>query len=140
MLNRRHIRIKVMQSLYAFNGTESDDLTKDEKFLLHSIDSMYDLYLSILALLIAIHKKSKDYHQKLQNIHLATEDGVENSFHFANNHAVQVPFRDFEVHSNVTFSFNLTNLFIGHTLCVSLTNETTNESSSVKLKCQVADT
>ena len=34
MLNRRHIRIKVMQSLYAFNGTESDDLTKDEKFLL----------------------------------------------------------------------------------------------------------
>ena len=33
MLNRRHIRIKVMQSLYAFKGTESDDLSKDEKFL-----------------------------------------------------------------------------------------------------------
>jgi N utilization substance protein B len=29
MLNRRHIRIKVMQSMYAFKGTESDDLTKD---------------------------------------------------------------------------------------------------------------
>ena len=27
-------RIKVMQSLYAFKGTESDDLKKDEKFLL----------------------------------------------------------------------------------------------------------
>ena len=90
MLNRRHIRIKVMQSLYAFNGTESDDLTKDEKFLLHSIDSMYDLYLSILALLTAIHKKSMDYHKKLQNIHLATEDGVENSSNFANNQFLEL--------------------------------------------------
>lgn len=66
MLNRRHIRIKVMQSLYAFKGTESDDLAKDEKFLLHSLDSMYDLYLSILALLTELNKKSKDYNEKLQ--------------------------------------------------------------------------
>ena len=29
MLNRRHIRIKVMQSMYAFKGTESDDLIKE---------------------------------------------------------------------------------------------------------------
>ena len=34
MLNRRHIRIKVMQSLYAFKGHESEDLVKDEKFLM----------------------------------------------------------------------------------------------------------
>ncbi|MBO6881713.1 MAG: transcription antitermination factor NusB [Winogradskyella sp.] len=55
-----------MQSLYAFKGTESDDLAKDEKFLLHSLDSMYDLYLSILALLTELNKKSKDYNEKLQ--------------------------------------------------------------------------
>lgn len=52
--------------MYAFKGTESDDLTKDEKFLQHSLDSMYDLYLSILALLSELHKKSKDHNQKLQ--------------------------------------------------------------------------
>ncbi|WP_411894399.1 transcription antitermination factor NusB [Winogradskyella sp. A2] len=85
MLNRRHIRIKVMQSMYAFNGNESDDLSKDEKFLLHSIDSMYDLYLSILALLTAIHKKSKDYHQKLQNKHLVSDSIEQNSSKFAEN-------------------------------------------------------
>ena len=38
MLNRRHIRIKVMQTLYAFNGTESDDLKKDEIFFSHNIN------------------------------------------------------------------------------------------------------
>ena len=45
MLSRRHIRVKVMQVLYAFNGTESDDFSKDQKFLLYSIDNMYNLYL-----------------------------------------------------------------------------------------------
>ena len=53
--------------MYAFKGTESDDLSKDEKFLLHSLDSMYDLYLSILALLTELHKKSKSHNEKLQN-------------------------------------------------------------------------
>lgn len=62
-----------MQTMYAFKGTESDDLAKDEKFLLHSIDGMYDLYLSILALLTELHKKSKDYNQKLQKKILASD-------------------------------------------------------------------
>ena len=55
-----------MQSLYAFKGHESDDLVKDEKFLLHSLDGMLDLYLSIIALLTELHSKSKDYNKKLQ--------------------------------------------------------------------------
>ncbi|WP_254453193.1 transcription antitermination factor NusB [Winogradskyella undariae] len=72
MLNRRHIRIKVMQSMYAFKGTESDDLIKEQKFLLHSLDNMYDLYLSLLALLTELHKKSKNHNEKLQNKLLGT--------------------------------------------------------------------
>lgn len=74
MLNRRHIRIKVMQTLYAFKGTESDDLIKDEKFLLYSLDSMYELYLSILALLTELHKKSKDHNEKSQKLLSSTAD------------------------------------------------------------------
>ncbi|NRD23862.1 transcription antitermination factor NusB [Winogradskyella litoriviva] len=56
-----------MQSMYAFKGTESDDLIKEQKFLLHSLDSMYDLYLSVVALLIELHKKSKDHNEKIKN-------------------------------------------------------------------------
>lgn len=85
MLNRRHIRIKVMQSLYAFKGTESDDLTKDEKFLLHSLDSMYDLYLTILALLTELHKKSKDHNEKLQNKLLGTASDKNPNLKFQEN-------------------------------------------------------
>ena len=59
--------------MYAFKGSESDDLKKDEKFLLHSLDSMYDLYLSILALLTELHKKSKSHNEKLQQKLLASD-------------------------------------------------------------------
>ncbi|MBO3116596.1 transcription antitermination factor NusB [Winogradskyella sp. DF17] len=75
MLTRRHIRIKVMQSLYAYRGTESDNFSKDEKFLLHSLDSMYDLYLSIFALLTELHKKSVDYNKKIQQTLSNIEEG-----------------------------------------------------------------
>lgn len=75
MLTRRHIRIKVMQSLYAFRGTESDNFSKDEKFLLHSLDSMYDLYLSIFALLSELHKKSVDYNKKIQQKLSTVQEG-----------------------------------------------------------------
>ncbi|SDI33137.1 transcription antitermination factor NusB [Winogradskyella thalassocola] len=85
MLNRRHIRIKVMQSMYAFKGTESDDLIKEQKFLLHSLDSMYDLYLSLLALLTELHKKSKDHNEKVQNKLVKSEADKNLSLKFQEN-------------------------------------------------------
>ena len=50
MLNRRHIRIKVMQGIYAMHKHESENLDKEEKFLFQSIENMYDLYLLLLNL------------------------------------------------------------------------------------------
>jgi N utilization substance protein B len=74
-----------MQSLYAFKGHESDDLSKDEKFLMHSLDSMLDLYLSILALLTELHKKSKDYNEKLQKKLLGSDSDRNPNTKFQNN-------------------------------------------------------
>jgi transcription antitermination protein NusB len=79
-----------MQTLYAFKGTESDDLTKDEKFLRHSLDSMYDLYLSILALLIELQKKSIDYNSKLQKRLLATESDKNQSTKLQDNQLLEL--------------------------------------------------
>ncbi|WP_422107883.1 transcription antitermination factor NusB [Winogradskyella sp.] len=74
-----------MQSLYAFKGHESDDLVKDEKFLLHSLDGMLDLYLSIMALLTELHKKSKDYNQKLQKKLLSADSDRNPNTKFQDN-------------------------------------------------------
>lgn len=74
MLTRRHIRIKVMQTLYAFDGSESDDFKKEEKFLVQSLENMYDLYLMQLSLLIEIQNRAEDFLQKVKKKHLATEE------------------------------------------------------------------
>ena len=48
MLNRRHLRIKVLQILYAFYQSDEKDVLKAEKELLLSIERMYDLYIYLL--------------------------------------------------------------------------------------------
>ena len=85
MLNRRHIRIKVMQSLFAFKGTESDDFSKDEKFLFQRIDRMFDLYLVIMALFIELQKKANSKLELSQKKILATEEDINPNRKFADN-------------------------------------------------------
>ncbi|GAA4276461.1 transcription antitermination factor NusB [Aquimarina mytili] len=74
MLTRRHIRVKVMQSLYSIEQTQNDNLDKEEKFLLFSIDQMYDLFLINLQLLVEIKKHVADFLAKSQKKYLATSE------------------------------------------------------------------
>ena len=76
--------------MYAFKGTESDDLTKDEKFLMHSLDSMYELYLSTLALLTELYKKSKDHNEKLQKKLLGTDSDKNPNTKFQDNQLLNI--------------------------------------------------
>lgn len=72
MVNRRHIRVKVMQSIYAMHQNGSDNLEKEEKFLFYSIDAIQDLYLIMLSSLIEICKKETIFLHKSSQKHLAT--------------------------------------------------------------------
>lgn len=72
MVNRRHIRVKVMQSIYAMHQNGSDNLEKEEKFLFYSIDAIQDLYLIMISSLIEICKKETDFLHKSSQKHLAT--------------------------------------------------------------------
>ena len=61
MVNRRHIRIKVMQSIYAVLQSRSDDLKKQEKFLLFNIHKAKDLYVLQLLFLLAVRDLSMEH-------------------------------------------------------------------------------
>lgn len=50
LLNRRHLRIKVLQALYAYQQSENNTLIKGEKELFHSIDNIYELYFRLLTI------------------------------------------------------------------------------------------
>ena len=56
MINRRHIRVKVMQSVYAMQQSRNDDIIREEKFLKHSVLKMFDLYVLNLQLLVEVQK------------------------------------------------------------------------------------
>ncbi|KAA5823407.1 transcription antitermination factor NusB [Algibacter amylolyticus] len=90
MLNRRHIRVKVMQTMYAFKGSESDDFSKDQKFLLFSIDNMYNLYLLLVSLLIEVQKRAESDLKKKQNKHLATKEDKDPNRKFVNNRVLNL--------------------------------------------------
>jgi len=51
MLNRRHLRVKVLQTLYAYESSEIKEVGKFEKSLLSSIEEVYTMYLWALNLL-----------------------------------------------------------------------------------------
>lgn len=85
MLNRRHIRTKVMQSIYAMHLSNADDLEKQEKFLMFSLDNIQDLYLTILTIFIAIQKSEATLIEKSSKKHLATKEEKNPNLKFVNN-------------------------------------------------------
>ncbi|HEY9184404.1 MAG TPA: transcription antitermination factor NusB [Salegentibacter sp.] len=85
MLTRRHIRVKVMQSLYAFNQSQNDNLATEEKFLLKSMEEMYDLFLLQLSLITEIRQNAETFLEKSQLKHLATIEDKDPNRKFLNN-------------------------------------------------------
>ncbi|MCL6272712.1 transcription antitermination factor NusB [Muricauda sp. 2012CJ35-5] len=74
MLTRRHIRVKVMQCIYALIQSKDDSLEKQQKFLKISIDNMYVLYLLVLSLLVEIHRLAEKHVQHASKKYVATND------------------------------------------------------------------
>ena len=59
MLNRRHIRIKVLQVFYAFSQSNNDDLTKGINEFNHSIKKTYDLYIYLIQIFIPLRRHAE---------------------------------------------------------------------------------
>lgn len=85
MLNRRHIRIKVMQSMYALLQSKNDDLLQEENFLNVSIQSIEDLYVLMLSLLIEVHQLAQEHLELGKKKHLATLEDINPNKKFVEN-------------------------------------------------------
>ena len=98
MLTRRHIRVKVLQSIYAYNQSVNPNIDTQEKFLHHSINQMQDLYLLMLQLLVALQEQADSFLIRSQNKHLATAIEKNPSRTFVDNNLLKV------IANNTTFS------------------------------------
>ncbi|SFA59267.1 NusB antitermination factor [Pedobacter suwonensis] len=54
MLNRRHLRIKALQNIFAWHMADKKDIKGDLKTLMQSIDSVYEMYIWMLSLMVEV--------------------------------------------------------------------------------------
>ncbi|TSJ40560.1 transcription antitermination factor NusB [Mucilaginibacter corticis] len=76
MLNRRHLRVKVLQSLYAFHQTSAVNIKQQEKSLLQSIDQVYEMYIWMLSLISEVVGYADIDANERANKHLPTADDL----------------------------------------------------------------
>jgi len=85
MLNRRFLRIKVMQALYSFFQHEKANVDLFEKELFKSLDKIHDLYLSILALVVDLHHVALMVMDENKNKHRPNANDLDPNLKFVNN-------------------------------------------------------
>ncbi|MDN3643652.1 transcription antitermination factor NusB [Lutimonas halocynthiae] len=88
MVNRRHIRIKVMQSIYAVLQSKSDNLPKEEKFLLFNIKKATDLYVLQLMLMVEVRNLALEHLEIKKKNYLATDEDKNPNLKFINNEVI----------------------------------------------------
>lgn len=85
MLNRRHLRVKVLQSLYAFHQSDTKDIKANEKSLLSSIDQVFEMYIWMLSLIGEVIDYSEIDAVERANKHLPTAEDLNASVKIVSN-------------------------------------------------------
>ncbi len=90
MLNRRHLRVKVLQVLYAFFQSANDDLVSGEKELFHNISKTFELYLYQLLLIGEIGYVAKKYLDERKMNKLASNNEIQSALKFPENSIIKL--------------------------------------------------
>jgi len=91
MLNRRHIRIKVLQALYMYynDGRDKKDLALLEKSLEKSISKLYELYLYLLVFLEELGAYAIQYEDTVKGRYVTNAKEIRNSIMLYDNEVIQ---------------------------------------------------
>ena len=85
MLNRRYLRIKVLQEVYAFLQSGSDNIEDGVKTLLTSIDKVYELFIIELSFLIETSRYAERRLDENKKKQLPTEQDLHPNMRYVNN-------------------------------------------------------
>jgi len=89
MLNRRHIREKVMKALYAFFPVDGKIVASGEKELFHSIDKVYEVYIYYLTILPELKDFAVNLIEERKQKRLPTPEDLNPKLNFVENKAIQ---------------------------------------------------
>jgi len=106
MLSRRHIRIKVLQSLYSYFSKKEDDVSSSEKLLIDHIEKTRDLYFLILSLLFEVVKYAELFFEQGKKKHLPSYDDLNPNTRIINNSVIRTIYKDkdlLEILNNISY-------------------------------------
>ncbi len=90
MLSRRHIRLKVMQSLYSYFTVKEDDMPAYERAMLKHIEGVVELNLVIISLLIELVKYADNFYENSKKKHLPSAEDLSPNRRFVDNHFISI--------------------------------------------------
>lgn len=96
MVNRRYLRIKVFQALYAYIQTENADKDKIEQDVFKSINKLYDLYLYMLRLILELHGVAEEIIEQNRQKRLPTPEDLNPNLKFVENEVFRI-FKENEI-------------------------------------------
>lgn len=88
MLNRRLLRVKVLQALYAYTQSSGSDVNKAERELFLSIERVYELYLYLLLLPGELVRYASLKLEDSKNKMFPTEEDLKTTNHFIGNRLI----------------------------------------------------
>ena len=88
MITRRHIRLKVMQSLYSYFSNPNNEMEIAEKGMIKDIRSVSELQLVIFSFILEIHKFAVDFMEDNKSKYIPTDEDLNPKMKFVNNRVI----------------------------------------------------
>ena len=85
MLNRRFLRVKALQAIYAYHQSESSNLPQAERQLLEGVDELYKLFVYQLSFWVEIKRFAERRIEENKQKHFPTEEDLNPNMKFVNN-------------------------------------------------------
>ena len=101
MLSRRHIRVKVMQSLYSYLSTKVNEMPVAERAMLKHFDEVVELKLVIISLWIQLVKHADNFYDEGKKKHLPTSLDLNPNTRFVDNDIITSVRNDLHVMDKV---------------------------------------
>jgi len=90
MLNRRHLRIKVLQTLYAFSQHDDKEFLWAKKELFKAVNQMYELYISLLMIFPELKDQAEHRIEENKKKMLPTDEDINPNLKFHDNKIIKI--------------------------------------------------
>jgi len=90
MINRRHIRLKVMQSLYSYFSSFNKDMAVTEKEMMKNINSISELHVLLLSLLVEINSFTDQFLEDNKTKYIPSAEDLNPNTKFVNNRVIKI--------------------------------------------------